>query len=91
MDKVVLDHVRRDLRKLPRHIRDKLLMWAALVEETGIANARRTLGYHDEALKGRRWGQRSIRLSRAYRVIYRKEKAGEVVLILVEEVNKHKY
>ncbi len=46
--------------------------------------------HHDEPLKGDRKGQRSIRLSRSYRAIYRVVK-DHVVFILVEEVNKHEY
>jgi proteic killer suppression protein len=47
-------------------------------------------GYHDEPLKGDRAGQRSIRLSRAYRAIY-EIKEDTVKFLSVEEVNKHKY
>jgi len=51
---------------------------------------RKIPGYHDEPLKGDRAGQRSIRLSRAYRAIYeiRKDVAQ---LVSVEEVSKHDY
>jgi proteic killer suppression protein len=41
-----------------------------LVEEQGIEEAREIPGYHDEPLRGEREGQRSVRLSRAYRAIY---------------------
>lgn len=47
-------------------------------------------GYHDEPLKGRRAGQRSIRLSRAYRAIY-EIRVDDVTFVSVEEVNKHDY
>jgi proteic killer suppression protein len=47
-------------------------------------------GYHDEPLKGSRAGQRSIRLSRAYRAIYEMKK-DTVEFVSVEEVSKHEY
>lgn len=48
-------------------------------------------GYHDEALKGKRSGQRSIRLSKAYRAIYVIDQGGKIEIVKVLEVNKHEY
>ena len=48
-------------------------------------------GFHDEPLKGKLQGQRSVRLNRAYRAIYVEHETGEVELIEVLEVNKHEY
>jgi proteic killer suppression protein len=45
--------------------------------------------YHDEPLKGDRLGQRSIRLSRSYRLIY--IESQELGVVKVVEVNKHEY
>lgn len=45
----------------------------------------------DELLKGSRHGQRSVRLSRSYRVIYTEDRTGIVNIIEVLEVNKHDY
>ena len=47
--------------------------------------------YHDEPLKGDRKGQRSVRLNKGYRVIYEETESGNLVLIAVQEVNKHEY
>ncbi len=77
--------------KVPDYIKTKLLIWAEFVEKYGISDARKIKGYHDEPLKGTRSGQRSIRLSRAYRAIYSEEKDKTVSLIVIEEVNKHDY
>ena len=53
---------------------------------------RRLSGYYDEPLKGGRAGQRSIRLSRAYRAFYvTKHDAVRVEFVHVTEVNKHEY
>lgn len=79
------------LSKLPKYIAEALQIWAALVEEMGIEEVRKISGYHDEPLSGDREGQRSIRLNKAYRAFYTIEENGEVKLIDVFEVNKHKY
>ncbi len=82
--------VRKQLKKLPRYIRKKLLAWAKAVKRDGIYQIRKMKGYHDEPLRGKRLGQRSIRLSLNYRAIYRETKNG-IHLITVEEVHKHDY
>ncbi len=80
----------KQLRKLPRHIVDNLMIWVAAVEHDGLEQVRKVRGYHDESLKGERAGQRSIRLSRAYRAIY-EIKEDTVRFVSVEEVSKHEY
>jgi len=81
----------KQLRKVPRHVVDKLLGWVRSVEQEGLEEARKILGYHDEPLRGKRAGQRSIRLSRAYRAIYHVDDSGVVELVVIEEVSKHDY
>lgn len=49
---------------------DKFAAWVQSVELVGLEEVRKVAGFHDEALKGNRKGQRSIRLNRAYRAIY---------------------
>jgi len=83
--------VRKQLRKVPRHVVDKLLGWVRLVEQDGLEEARRIPGYHDEPLRGQRTGERSIRLSKAYRAIYRVDQGGAIEVVVVEEVSKHGY
>jgi len=82
---------RKQLRKVPAHVVDKLLAWVLLVENRGLDEGRRVPGYHDEPLKGKRKGQRSIRLTRAYRAIYRILRDGSIEFVIVEEVSKHGY
>ncbi len=91
MDRVVLDLVLKDLPRLPDYIRTKLLEWAKAVEEKGLREVRKRPSYHDEPLLGKRFGQRSIRLSRSYRAIYREEKNGAITVVLIQEVHKHAY
>ena len=92
MNKVVLtDNARKSLRKLPIHIFRKFEFWVKQVTIDGIQKVRRIPGLHDEPLKGERQGQRSIRLSRSYRAIYRVIADEKIELIQVEEINKHEY
>ena len=84
-------NVQKQLKKTPPWIKEKLLNWVKLIQREGIREVRKLKGYHDEPLKGKRKGQRSIRLSRSWRAIYREEKDGTINLIIVEEINKHDY
>jgi proteic killer suppression protein len=81
----------KQLRKLPKHIVAAYYTWVRSVELDGIRATRLLPGYHDEPLKGERKGQRSVRLSKGYRVIYEETESGDIVLIGVLEVNKHEY
>lgn len=79
------------LKKLPKHIIAKLTAWISAVGHDGLSEVRKIPGYHDEPLKGDRKGQRSIRLSKSYRAIYIFNKAGQMEVIEIIEVNKHDY
>ena len=81
----------KQARRLPVHVRRKLKTWTYLITEIGLEEARKTPGFHDEPLVGRRQGMRSIRLSRAYRAMYRLVRDGDVELVRIEEVSKHGY
>jgi proteic killer suppression protein len=88
---ILTDGARKDLRKLPSHIFRKFEFWVKQVTIEGIQKVRKISGFHDEALRGDRQGQRSIRLTRSYRAIYRVIVGGEIELIQVEEINKDEY
>jgi toxin HigB-1 len=81
----------RDLEKVPKHILQKFMDWVQAVEEEGLENVRKRSGYHDEPLRGSRKGQRSVRLSKAYRAIYVVREHRSLEFVQVEEVNKHDY
>lgn len=89
----------KDLRKIPKHLIASLKEWILKVQMLGLEEVRKQPGYHDEPLQGKRDGQRSIRLNRAYRMIYEivEEKNAEqnstviIKFISIEEVNKHEY
>ena len=83
----------KNLKKIPGNLVMKLALWVKHVNNEGIIQVRKIKGYHDEPLKGKRKGQRSIRLNKAYRAIYTEHDNGKVELnyIEVNEVNKHEY
>ena len=91
MNKVSFIKVRKALKVLPTHILRNLQRWAMQVEMLGINEVRKIPGYHDEPLKGKRKGQRSIRLSKAYRAFYTEYKLEGINTISIEEINKHEY
>ncbi len=81
----------KDLRNLPVHIVEKLQSWVHAVNKFGLEEIRRVPSFHDEPLKGKRSGQRSIRLSRGYRAIYIIKKDNKIEFVSIEEVNLHDY
>jgi toxin HigB-1 len=89
------ERAKKDLIGLPEHIISKLESWVAAIRRDGWREVKKIPGYHDEPLKGKRFGQRSIRLNRAYRAIYikatKKMEKKEIEILEVEEVSKHEY
>lgn len=83
--------VEKQLSGLPGQIQVKFQTWLESIRRMGIVNTRKRPGLHDELLKGQRFGERSVRLNRAYRVIYIETDSGEFKVIQVIEVNKHEY
>ena len=81
----------KNLRRVPKHIVKNFQRWALLVEDVGLAEVREIKGYHDEPLQGDRSGERSVRLSKAYRVIYTETPDKRINIVSVLEVNKHEY
>jgi proteic killer suppression protein len=84
---------KKDLQKVPLYILKKLRLWVKDITVYGLSEVKKIPGYNDEALKGKRLGQRSIRLNRAYRAIYTEYNNGNIELnyIEIDEVNKHEY
>lgn len=83
--------VEKGLKKLPDHVVLKLQGWVDDVSEMGLSHVRKIKGFHDEPLKGKRLGQRSIRLNKAYRAIYEIDKSQMIHFVEIVEVNKHDY
>ena len=90
-DVVIRNKLDLTLRKLPKHIITKLTAWINAVGHDGLSEVRKIPGFHDEPLQGERKGQRSIRLSKSYRAIYIIDKAGQMEIVEIIEVNKHDY
>ncbi|MEI6832500.1 MAG: hypothetical protein WCL28_00795 [bacterium] len=75
----------------PAHIARKYDYWVDLLKTIVLREARKYNGIHDEPLHGRRRGQRSVRLSKGYRIIYRELDPNRYEVIEILEVNKHEY
>ena len=81
----------KQLSRLPNEILEAFLCWEQTIMVHGLRKMRMSRGYRDEALKGVRTIQRSSRLNRSYRIIYREVTSVEFVVICILEVNKHEY
>lgn len=87
----ISDRAKKYLKRVPDFIVDRFNAWVVSLRVEGLEATRKRPGLHDELLKGERKGQRSVRLNRAYRAIYIAGQSGELILLEVLEVNKHKY
>ncbi len=81
----------KQFEKLPKNIKECVLLWIRYVEYEGPEAIKRMRGYRDKPLKGERKGQRSIRLNRAYRLIYTALESEKTHFIKILEVHKHDY
>ena len=88
---IITKQTQKAVAKLPREIQESLATWIDRIYFLGLQETRKIKGYHDEPLKGSRKGQRSVRLNRAYRAIYTFHQNGEIELVTIIEVHKHKY
>jgi proteic killer suppression protein len=88
---IVTKQVQKQLNLIPDHIYEKYLYWRNLLEKYGLLETRKFRGFHDEPLKGKRRGQRSVRLSLGYRAIYKEVDRDKFEVIEIIEVNKHEY
>ncbi len=79
----------KQLGKIPDHVQRKVIFWISLVESLGLWEVMKRPGFHDEPLKGGRIGQRSVRMNKAYRLIYRI--IEDRIYIELLEVHKHDY
>ena len=79
----------KQIAKLPHYIQEKVYTWRKAILFSGLAAVRLNSGYHDEPLKGIRKGQRSVRMNKAYRLIY--VVINDRIHIELIEVNKHEY
>lgn len=87
----ISQRAQKGLRLAPPQVRRKLKTWIEGVSKDGLEVVREIPGFIDEPLKGKRKGQRSIRLSRSYRAIHQVLNDGTICFAPVEEVTKHGY
>ena len=69
----------------------KLHQWVLFIENKGLQKARTFPGFRDHGLKGNRNKQRSVYLTKKWRVIYSLNRYGQINIITVEEVIPHDY
>ena len=91
MEIIYTKEATKNIGKLPKYIQAKIQFWLDLLDEYGVVATRKIPGLNDEALKGKRKGQRSIRLSKGYRLFYQELPCEYTVIIEILEVNKHEY
>lgn len=82
---------KKDISKVPDHIREKFDFWVVSVEKDGLLITRKRHGWHDEPLKGRRSGERSVRLNKQWRLIYVVKSEVYIDKVFIEEVSPHEY
>ena len=82
---------KKQLKSLPSHIKEAVSVWITSLKEYGMRETREIRGYRDKPLRGKRKGQRSVRLNRAYRIIYEEGSNKEITIVIILEVHKHEY
>lgn len=82
----------KQITKAPKVIQDAVSEWIRSVYEIGLEATRVQGGrsLHDEPLKGKLNGIRTIRLNRSWRLYYSIEK-GHLTVVLILRVDKHRY
>lgn len=88
---IINKRAQKQIDAVPVHIYRKFLYWLDLLQSIGLRESRKFKGFHDEPLTGQRLGERSVRLSKSYRVLYRELENEKFEIIEVIEVNKHEY
>jgi proteic killer suppression protein len=83
------DDVVKTCRKLPLAVAKKYELWKSIIVLHSPTKVRAFSGFRDEALKGKREGQRSSRLSGLHRVIYIVD--PDEVTVYVKEITTHDY
>ncbi len=78
--------VSRQLRRAPKEIQGKYILWRSLVQRDGPYLGMR---FRPHALKGNRQGQKAARLNRQWRVIFRVFE-GQLTVEAIE-LTPHKY
>lgn len=81
----------KQLDAIPAHLVGSFYDWVRAVERDGMRSVRQLSGYHDEKLRGELAGLRSVRLTKAYRVLYFETTDGVTHVAQVTRISKHDY
>lgn len=81
----------KDLAKAPENVQLIFDQWLEDVADDGLEEVRKLPGWHDEPLKGKLKGIRSIRLGRKWRAFYVEKEDGTIRFVEVKEINPHDY
>ncbi len=85
----------KELKLAPPQVQQKTAFWKKLVETQGLRKTKLLKGFHDEPLKGKRKGQRSIRLNIQWRAIYEtcigNDGYETIELVDIVEITPHRY
>lgn len=79
----------RRIPKIPQEVLKRYEKWKDIVSISGPGGLRLIKGFHDEALKGDRKGDRSSRLGFKYRVIYKID--NDQLYVMALNINAHDY
>jgi proteic killer suppression protein len=79
----------KGLIQAPLQVKNKFAVWIQSLQRDGLLATRKRAGFHDEPLKGKREGERSVRLNKQWRVIYKE--VNHVLEIQILEVMPHDY
>jgi proteic killer suppression protein len=90
MEILVSNKAIKALEKAPKQVQTKFLLWRQQVRLFGLEAVRQIPSFHDEPLKGKRQGQRSVRLNKQWRAIYEMDSDG-ALKVYVLEVTPHDY
>ncbi len=82
-------NVSKQIRSHPTDILKRYEKWKDIVSISGPQGLRLIKGFHDESLRGEWKDNRSSRLGKQFRVVYRIEK--DQVLVQVVNITAHDY
>ncbi len=84
-------HALKNFNDAPLQVQIKFEKWVEGTSRIGLFEMRKVPSYHDEPLKGKRAGQRSIRLNRQWRAIYHTKEDHSLEIIEILEITPHDY
>ncbi len=81
----------KDFDEAPIHVQVKFEKWVDTLSRFGLMEMRKIPSYHDEQLKEKRFGQRSVRLNKQWGIIYHIKEDNSIEIIEILEITPHDY